>query len=235
MARERYLIQSEEEGNDRSDVEKKPITPKSKWDNFWYYHKIHVIIAICLILLAGVLVKDLVGKVEPDYQIALITEQSYPEDKTEALQNEVAKYGEDLNADGRIVVKVSNYVVSNGTDNANVDMNIQAANYTRLSGDFQMGSSFIFITDDASFKYQQENAQVFSYLDGTTPKAGAVDYENMRISLKDCKKLNAASYGMENLSASLRIYKDTSIEGKKGMDAYFSASKKLFDKITSKQ
>jgi hypothetical protein len=227
------LHEDEEEAN-QPGAETKATTPKSKWENFLYYHKVHMIIGFCVILLAGFLIHDLTSKVNPDYQIALITQQSYPEEMTEALQNQIAKYGEDLNSDGKVVVQISNYVVADDTDSGKVDLNMQAAGVTRLSADFQTGGSMLFITDDASFKNQQQRAEIFSYLNGSVPKDGATDYQNMRVSLKDCKKLSTSINGMENLSISLRIYKGSQIEGQKGMDSYFSASKKLLEKITAK-
>lgn len=234
MARERYLLHAGEEEINRPGAEKKADTKKAKWENFWYYHKLHVVIAVFVILLAGLLIHDIATKVEPDYQIALITQQSYPQEMTDALQNEIAKYGKDLNSDGKVIVQLSNYVIADDTSSGNVDMNLQAAGYTRLSADLSTGGSMIFITDDASFKKQQNTTQMFAYLNGSTPKDGAVDFENMRIGLKDCKKLTNSTNGMEGLSLSIRVYQDTKSQEKNDKETYYAASKKLFDQLVAK-
>ncbi len=231
MARERYLLHEGEEEIHKPGAEKKADTTKSKWENFWYYHKLHVVIAFSVILLVGFFIHDLTTKVTPDYQIAMISQRAYSDETTKALQDEIAKYGEDLNSDGKVIVQVVNYVIADDTSGGAVDPNMQAAGYTRLTADLSIGESMIFITDDASFKHQQERAKIFSYLDGSMPKDGAADFEKMRISLKDCKKLSNAANGMEDLSMSLRVYKDSQVQGKKGKDAYFTASKKLFDQL----
>ena len=228
-------MHADEEEANQPVAETKAPTPKSKWENFLYYHKVHMIIGLCVILFAGFMIHDVTSKVNPDYQIALLTQHSYSQEVTEALQNEIAKYGEDLNSDGKVVVQISNYVVADDTGSANVDPNMQMAGVTRLSADYETGESMLFITDDASFKSQQQKSAIFLYLNGSTPKDGATDYQNMRVNLKDCKKLSTSISGMENLSISLRIYKGSQIEGKKGMDSYFAASKKLLQKITAKQ
>lgn len=233
MARERYLLHADEEEAERPGTEPKAPTPKSKWENFLYYHKLHLIIGFCVLLLAGLLIHDITSKVNPDYQIAMITEQVYPQEMTEALQNQIAKYGEDLNSDGKVVVQISNYVIASDASSGNVDPNMQMAGITRFSADIGSGESMLFITDDASFKDQQQKTEIFSYLNGSTPKDGAADYQNMRVSLKDCKKLSASINDMENLSISIRIYKGSQIEGKKGKDSYFAASEKLLQKIIS--
>lgn len=233
MARERYLLHADEEGKNSPEAEKKPDTPKSKFDNFMYYHKIHLIILLCVAVVAGIMIRDVVTKVNPDYQIGLVTQQSYPDQLTQALENQIAKYGEDLNGDGKVVVQISNYVIAADPSATNIDPNMQMAGITRLMGDLQTGESMIFITDDASFKTQQEKNQVFSYLDGSMPKEGATDYQKMRISLKNCDKLAASAKDMGDLSISLRVYKGSQLEGKKGLESYFAASKRLMDKLTS--
>ena len=234
MARERYLLHAGEEEINRPGAEKKADTKKLKWDNFWYYHKLHVIIGLFVVVLGGFLIHDLTTKVNPDYQIAMITQQSCPEETTDALQDEIAKYGKDLNSDGKVVVQISNYVIADTTSSGTVDMNMQAAGQTRLIADLSTGQSMIFITDDDSFQNQQKQSQLFAYLDGSTPKADATDFAKMRIALNDCKKLSASAAGTKALSMSMRIYQNTEAAGKKGTETYYTASQKLFNQLIAK-
>ena len=242
MARERYLLHAGEEAINRPGAEKKADNPKSKWENFWFYHKWHVIIGVFLIALAVFFLHDLLSVVHPDYQIGLITQNSYSDTAISQLETELAKYGEDLNSDGKVIVQVNSYVVMNDTASAPVDPNIQMAGVVKMSADLNDGTSMIFLTDDASFQDQQKKQKLFSYLDGTMPADGASDYSRMRVALKNCKKLAALGADttpgggkefLDNLSISLRVFKGTQLEGKKDKDQYFAVSKKLFDKVIS--
>jgi hypothetical protein len=241
VARERYLLHGDEETIHQLGAEIKPDSPKSQWENFWYYHKWHVLIGIAVILLAAFLIHDLTSRVNPDYQIGLITQTMYSTEVTDSLESQIARYGTDLNGDGKVVVQVNSYVMEDGSSSGTVDMNVQAAGFIRLTADLDDGSSMIFITDDASFQAEQSKFGLFSYLDGSTPAGGASDYDKMRVSLQDCKLENPevliadgkSQNIFENLDISLRVLKGTQLEEKKDKAAYFTASKKLFDQIIS--
>ena len=85
MARDRYLWNAgEEEINDASKVIRAD-TPKSKSDNFWFYHKTHVIVGILIMLIVSWFIYDLASKVDPDYQIGIITNSSYPSETLDKL------------------------------------------------------------------------------------------------------------------------------------------------------
>lgn len=240
MARERYLLDDEEDTIHNPEAEKKiekqSETKKSKWVNFWYYHKWHVIIGVVVCLIIAGFAKDMLSKVEPDYQIALMTQDTYPSDVLESLQNQIAKYGKDLNGDGKVVIQINNYVVKHGDDAKKADYNQQMAGVVKYTSDLQNIDSVIFITDDKSFLNEPS---IFSYLDGTKPKENAKDYEKMKIAWEKCKilpKLNpqSANYSssdiqklMSKLSVSLRIYDQKGNQ----KDTYYSESVKLFNKL----
>lgn len=200
MARERYLLNADEEAINRPGAEIKADTKKSKWDNFWFYHKWHVIIAVIVVAIAVAFIHDMVSKVNPDYQIALMTQKAYPAEITDALQTEIAKYGKDLNGDGKVVVQINNYVIAQGSDTNKVDANQQMASVTRLTADISSGQSMIFLCDDANFKNQEKSNSLFSYLDGAAPKAGATDYDKMRVSWDQCNKLTNLKINVQGLS-----------------------------------
>lgn len=240
MARERYLLHAGEEKINEPGAEKKADNPKAKWQNFWYYHKLHVLIGAVVIALAVFLIHDMTSAVRPDYQVGLITQSSYPQEAVDALETELAKYGEDLNSDGKVVVQITPTAIAGDSSNVG-DPNVQMAGVVKLDADLSEGSSMIFLTDDASFQDQQKKQKLFAYLDGSMPEDNASDFAHMRIALKDCKKLSGlstnSSYGavLDKLSLSMRVFKGTKLEDKKDKEQYFAASKKLFDKVTSAQ
>ncbi|HEX3037365.1 MAG TPA: hypothetical protein VHO94_00035 [Oscillospiraceae bacterium] len=228
MARERYLLGDEEEAINKPGAEIKADTKKSKWDNFWFYHKWHVIVIASICLLVGWFVHDLTAKVNPDYQIALLTKQGYPSDMIESMQNGIAKYGKDLNGDGKVVVQINSYSISTkslddttssgassvkNTDSsatsskeepaaATMNQQVQQADMVRFMADATAGSSIIYLTDDDNFKNQQSSNVLFTYLDGTIPQKGATDYDKMRVPWSQCKLLPQLKISGSQLSQS---------------------------------
>lgn len=242
MARERYLLDQEEEAINKADSIITANTPKAKWDNFWYYHKWHILIAVLAALVAAYFVYDVVSRVKPDYQVMLITENGYYTDATDALAKEMEKYGEDLNSDGKVVVQIVAAQVGSASATGAADPNVQAAGVVRLQADLSDGTSMLFLTDQASFQDTQEKLHVFSYLDGTTPAENATDYDRMRVSLKDCKKLSGLAQTVPNgmgdkllndLGLSIRAVQGTQLSKQQSKLDYYAASKKLLDKMTA--
>lgn len=263
MARERYLLHAGEDTIHNPEAEKEALqkdkTPRGKWENFWYYHKFHVLIAVFVLLVAGYSIWSTVKTVQPDYTIGMITQQSYPQEAIDALQNGMAKYGKDLNKDGRVVVQIDQYTISSDGASSAPERNPQSggtqiqdpqfeiANQTKLAADLSQGTSMIFLTDDASFLAQEKNGErPFAYLDGSTPKGSAADYDKMRISIQKCPKLAnlnvnlrlesgsetlSMSNVMKDMGLSLRVYYGSGIQGKE--KDYYAASKDLFQKLTS--
>lgn len=237
MARERYLLHEGEETINKPGAEVKSTTPKSKWDNFWFYHKWHVIIGTVAVLLIAFFVHDMLNQEHPDYEIGLIAQKSYTDTATTALEKEFEKVGQDLNHDGKVLVQVNAYTIDNSDK---VDPNVQMASVTKLTADLSEGTSVIFLTDDGSFKNQQKSNQLFAYADGKTPAKNASDYDKMRVALKDCKAfqgLESVPYNegkdmLEKLSISLRVNQGSAIEGKADKQTYYASCKKLFDQVT---
>ena len=245
MARDRYLWNAgEEEINDASKVIRAD-TPKSKWDNFWFYHKTHVIVGILIVLIVSWFIYDLASKVDPDYQIGIITNSSYPSETLDKLGEQLALHAEDLNGDGQVVVQVNGYPMAIGSDSTSeVDANTQMASVTRFSVDVQSGHSIIFMADEESFRNVMEMYSLWSYLDGTNPEEGAEDYENMRIAWSEAKGLNSLDLSvsenslysneavdalMDRLYIGLRCFEGTAIEDDPEKQAYYEKSKALFD------
>lgn len=244
MARERYLLHAGSETIHRQGEDKKPETPKKKWENFWYYHKLHVLIAAAVVLLAAVFIAQSLQTVKPDYTVGMITSTAYSDSVIDTLQAAMQKYGKDLNGDGRVTVQINQYTISpsdGGTSSglSGVNPEVQAAMQTKLVADLTTGSSIIFITDDASFRRQEQAGNhMFAYLDGSTPQDSADDYGNMRVALQKCPVFRgtgltdqaASGGGTGSLSLSLRVYRGSAIEGKVG--DYYQECKELFDKLT---
>ncbi|MCH4238857.1 MAG: hypothetical protein LKF71_01085 [Oscillospiraceae bacterium] len=154
MAREGYLVHQGDETIHSEKLRKEPKTPKEKWQNFWYYHKWHVLIGIAAAALVIFAITDAVTKVSPDYQIGLITSYQVPDQTIQNMEKKLQTGAKDRNGDGKVVVQVNNYAV--GGDNNKTDPQVAAANVTRLMGDFTTDSDMLFICDDKGYDYIQK-------------------------------------------------------------------------------
>ncbi len=244
MARDRYLWNAGEEEINNEKKVLRADTRKSKWDNFWFYHKTHVIAGVLFALIAAWFVYDMAMKVNPDYQVSIITQSSYPVETLDKLGEQLANYGKDLNGDGQVIVQVNNYVMATSDTDTSVDANTQMASVTRFSVDVQSGDSMIFLADEASFKKQQEMNTLWSYLDGTNPEEGATDYENMRVPWSEAEGLCSLDLSveedslysdefvqalMDRLYVGMRCFNGTAIDDDPEKQAYYEESKALFD------
>ena len=78
MASARYTLHIDPEDL-KPDEPRGPLTPKEKWQNFWFYYKWHVVVGVVVLLLVIFMVRDFVSRVEPDLQMSFITSQSLPQ------------------------------------------------------------------------------------------------------------------------------------------------------------
>lgn len=151
MPRERYLLHQGEETIHSEDLERTPKTGKQKWNNFWYYHKWHVIAGALAVLVAAFLIREMVMRENPDYEFGLVTETEAPQAVLDDMESKLELGAKDRNGDGRIVVQINNYAVGDSDQNPDV----VAANRTRLIGDFQTGSVMLYFADQTGYDYME--------------------------------------------------------------------------------
>ena len=88
---------------------------KGRWywfKNWLHYHWFYLIVAAVVLWVGiGWLANALHwGETLPDYQIAYVGKSSLPEDTARAIESAFVQYGEDLNGDGIVSVKLNQYV-----------------------------------------------------------------------------------------------------------------------------
>lgn len=226
----------------------KEYTKKEKAKTFWIYHKWYFYGGILAAVLVFSFIWSIVTKVEPDYQIGIITEQTVPDQLLRAVESSIVPLIDDRNGDGKTVVQINQYNLTFGKELSG-DPNIHAANVTRLMGDIQVGDSFIFLVDN--LQGVQENQAFLAYNDGTYPAEGEkVDYSKMGFKWGDCKGLSAlelknievSTYGgdivvedgqklMKDFTMALRFYEPSGKENNK-KDIYYQKSVELFNKLS---
>ena len=193
---------------------------RKKIDNFWYYYKIHVLVVVFILFVAGVFIKDIVTKVDYDYSVAFVTEEMMTDEEISSIQSVFEREAEDLNGDGEIHVEVQNYTIPQG-DRA--DPQLVAAGQTKLTVDIQDGTSMIFFLSPGCYE---------SYKDSGVLPADESEY----IKFSDCTGYEEAGSPKElgDLMGALRLVEDTKLKKAQNKMDYYEANKELFEKFTEK-
>ena len=92
---------------------------------------------------------------KPDYNVAAVAPYYLPDDTVTALQEQLARYGEDLNGDGKTVVTLNVYTLdySAGDTQTESDAYLTMAGTTKLATDVAGGLSSVFLLyDPAAFR-----------------------------------------------------------------------------------
>lgn len=193
---------------------------RKKIDNFWYYYKIHVLVVVFILFVAGAFIKDIVTKVDYDYSVAFVTEEMMTNEEISSIQSVFEREAEDLNGDGEIHVEVQNYTIPQG-DSA--DPQLVAAGQTKLTVDIQEGTSMIFFLSPGCYE---------SYKDSGVLPADESEY----IKFSDCTGYEEAGSPKElgDLMGALRLVEDTKLKKDQNKMDYYEANKELFEKFTEK-
>lgn len=169
---------------------------KGRWywaKNWLHYHWLYLII-VAVVLWVGIswLGNALHwGETLPDYQIAYVGKSSLPEDTAHAIEAAFAQYGEDLNGDGIVSVKLNQYV-SDTEDMENASTYALAAQMQFLSDMNAEESYFLLLDDPAHF---QLDYQALANWDGTPPGDNDYTATGKTVPWADCPVLAGYDLG----------------------------------------
>ncbi len=191
MARERYLLNAEEE---TIHGEKIPETPKSKRQAWWEYNRRIILLVGIVLVIAGFTVYNFVTTVRPDYNIALLTKYLFSSEALSDFGEHISEYGEDLNGDGKVVAYVSAFNFSTLSTAVQDSPSLQAS-MVRFTADVSTGESMIFLHDEESFDFinSTETGGLWRYNSGETMPEDATDFENAMISFDSFAAFNGYS------------------------------------------
>ena len=116
MAREWLLRGVDPDELKPKEKEETPQTPQSRWENFWYHHKLKFWLILFAVAVAVIGIVQMVTRDEPDYRVLLITETAYTSNELEALAILLESYGADLDGDGKVEVQVENCMYGKNVD-----------------------------------------------------------------------------------------------------------------------
>ena len=117
---------------------------KKQWKTWWWYHKIHVLIAASAIAVILYSILPGIFAVKPDYSVALITTEGIPEETMAALRERFEQVADDANGDGAIFVDVVHY----GADlTGETEGTVNYLEASRLDADLVGKVSSVFLLD----------------------------------------------------------------------------------------
>lgn len=171
-------------------------TRRERWNNWWDYNLKWVLV---FGLIAAFFAYSFIGQyfftTHPDYNVAVVAPYFLPQDTVDALEQQLAQYGSDLNGDGQVAVTVNVYTVSYGSETeSETDAYLAMAGTTKMASDVQGSLSSVFILYDPDGF--QESTGTLRYLDGSLPAAGSDDdWWNMVYRWTDCPVLTGLELG----------------------------------------
>lgn len=136
--------------------------------NWWYYHKWYVICGALLICINLHLIGNKLGwfRDEPDIQIAYIADEPLSEDAAASIENAFSSLADDYNKDGKVTVKINQYL--NAPDTGDVDsLSYKQAAELSIIGDIESCSSYFFLMERP--QNVQREFQVLALPDGSCP------------------------------------------------------------------
>lgn len=169
---------------------------KGRWywvRNWLHYHWVYLVIA-AVVLWVGIswLANALHwGETLPDYQIAYVGKSALPEDTAHAIEAAFAQYGEDLNGDGTVCVRLRQYV-SDTEDVENASTYALAAQMQFLADMNAEESYFLLLDDPAHF---QLDYQALANWDGTPPGDNDYTAAGKTVPWADCPVLAGYDLG----------------------------------------
>lgn len=189
---------------DSQETYEKPAPPREytkaeKAGDWWAYHKWYVIIGVLIAAMLVWIIRDMLFRTSPDYQIGYIGMAELPVDTAEALTTALEQnFCTDRNGDGQVVVQLNQYTLDLTFDNQNIDPAVQMAGVTQLTADLSSADgSYIFLMEDPQAFVEYTGA--LQYLDGTLPDPDAdpatLDWTKMVYRWTDCPVLAGLELG----------------------------------------
>ena len=119
MARKMLLAGVTEQELQKAAPPEAPKTPKSKWENFWYYYKWWTLGGAVVALILTICIVQMVTKVEPDYEILLVTADVVDIESQSKLHEALMENAVDVNEDGEVRLGLENLAIGREEEGAN--------------------------------------------------------------------------------------------------------------------
>ncbi len=157
-----------------------PQTFKMRLENFWFYHKWHILTAILIICMAIISIHSCVNKKSVDMYVLYMVNGAYSTQANEQLALKLENYVDDIDGDGEKRVQIITVSFSDVLDRND---RAQESALTRLVGQISAGPALFYIFDDANYKALKEaDVKILDEIDMASPGA-------------EFDRFNATAYG----------------------------------------
>ena len=189
MASEYLRRQAQQAADSRPPEVPLTLSTAQRRRDWWHYHWIQVTAAVVVLTVLGGIGLNLwrVHRGAPDYRVAYVGSRVLPEDTIQALETAFAALGEDLDGNGKVTVRLNQYLFNSG------DAQIDAASQTLLLGDLTDCESYFFLLEDPD-RFQREQ-QILCRLDGSLPPDGTQTADGLCLAWGQCPVLAAMRLG----------------------------------------
>lgn len=140
-------------------MEKEHMTPIQWLKNYWYYYKWYVIAGVFVIIVLAILLTQSLTVEKYDLTV-LWTSNTYIDDsKATLLEQELEKYAEDTNGDGKVNVDV--ILLCFNSSEVVTGNELEFTMQQRLTTQLMAGDAFMVITDEATYQGRLEPLGIF--------------------------------------------------------------------------
>ena len=146
-----------------------PQTFGKKLENFWFYHKWHLLAGLLIVCMLVVAVRSCMKKESIDMYVLYMVNGAYSTRATEDLALKLEQYIDDIDGDGEKRVQVISITFSDVL--ARTDQT-QDATLAKMVGQISSGPALFYIFDDENYQALKEaQVEILSQLDAsqTTP------------------------------------------------------------------
>lgn len=154
---------------------------KEKWNNFWYYYKKHVLIAIFVLIVAGFSIAQCANRIDYDLNISFYTSYGAPTEGIEKLETMMSEVTEDTNENDAVDVFIALYMANPNEMNEQT----QAVNM-KLMAEMAAGESMAYIFDET---YKEIALNQFEELGETILEISEIPQVKGAIMLPESEKL----------------------------------------------
>lgn len=191
---------------------------KKKLANFWYYYKIHTIVAVIAVICVAFMVKQCADRIKPDMEVTIISSSVVLSDqKVSDIENMLSKYTDDINNDGRKVVSCT-YLNMNQNQDAQMLYALQAKLMAEIAG----SDTALYITDDTYLKNLSDQKLFLDLKD-----VGLPGQYGVKLSKLPDFEIKGMPSGFSDLNLSIRSFNETSLDRKDAKPAYKNSVKVL--------
>ena len=136
--------------------------------NWWHYHKLAVLLIVLWLIVAAVLLRGLFAREKPDLSVGYVAAEALSPEMAAALEEALADFCEDVNGDGRTLVRLEQFALDFQAADDYRDMDERMANITLMTGSIYAadGASIFLLEDPDGF---QRRPGALQYLDGRVP------------------------------------------------------------------